>query len=58
MSIHGECFDRGISENCNVTCSIFEWGKCKEDWEEILINSHDDDWIDDEEFLDYIDMYS
>jgi hypothetical protein len=58
MSIHGECFDRCDNGNCNTMCSILQDGECNGDWEEVLIWSHDEELIDDEEFLDYIDLYS
>ena len=57
MSIHGECFDRSMSGCCDEGCQIFQDGKC-ENWEFNLIEFHDQGWIDDEEFLDYIDLYS
>jgi len=30
MSIHGECFDTGMSGKCGYECEVFQEGKCEE----------------------------
>lgn len=49
MSIHGECFDNGMSGNCGGRCDVLLRGDCKIGIEMLLDHS---DSVDDSDLLD------
>lgn len=57
-SVHGVCFDNGMSGNCNITCSQFRDGGCDISNEVIEVYTKDELLVDcDDNPVDYIEIH-
>lgn len=56
MSVHGICYDNGMSGKCNILCEQFQAGEC-ECAEDVLLAAIDSEEFDDEDLIEIINIY-